>query len=470
MNKTKIVATIGPATKDPKTLEQLINNGVDVIRLNMAHSDYEFCTEVIDDLDTINKKLNTAVSVLLDLEGPGIRTGKFSNGKAKFHEGDRIRMYTDGRTGNSVGFSVNYSNIIHDLKYRSIIKLSMGQVILEVVEKAENYAVCEVIIGGTVESLSEVHLPGIKLQRKFLTNQDKEDILFANKVGADFISVSNVTSAEDVLEINDLLIELGNDHIGLLAKIQNEEAVNNLNSIIEVSDGVILARSDLAIELPIETVPNIKNRCINKCAEKSKISIITAELDSFLTKEILPNRSEVSDLANAVSRCVDAILLTGETSVGAHPIEAVQQLENVIKEAEKEIDYDYFFNQALKIKNKNITSTVASVVALGAIEINAQAIIIVTNSGYTAKRMSRLKPPCVILAAVPNLKAAKSLNLHFGVEPILVEEYDFDAIAGESIVVAKKLLDLKSGDKVIITGGYPFKEVNHTNFMKIEEI
>ena len=470
MNKTKIIATIGPATKDPATIEELINNGVDVVRLNMSYSNYEFCTEVSDELSAINKKLNTAISLLLDLEGPCIRTGEFSNGKAKFSQGERIRMYIDGRVGNDVSFSVSYSNIIKDLKYRSIIKLSLGEVVLEVVEKAEDYAVCEVIKGGTVESLSKVYLPGIKLHRKFLTKQDKEDILFANKVGANFISISNVTCAEDVLEVNDLLIEMGTDHIGLLAKIQNEEAVNNLNSIIEVSDGVILARSDLAIELPIETIPNIKNRCISKCAEKSKISVITAELNSFLTKEVTPSRSEVSDLAGAVSDCVDAILLTGETSVGLHPIEAVKQIETVIKAAEKEIDYDYFFNQALKAKNKNITSTVAAVVALGAIEINAEAIIIVTNSGYTAKRMSRLKPPCVILAAVPNLEAAKSLNLHFGVEPILVEGTDFDEIAGKSVLEAKRLLGLKHGDKVIITGGYPFKEVNHTNFMKIEEI
>lgn len=470
MNKTKIIATIGPSSYKPEVLEELVNSGIDVIRLNMSYSDYSFCRQIIERIDEINEKLNTSVSIMLDLEGPCIRTGDFSAGGADFTTGDRIRMYMKPIQGNNVQFSVNYPRLIEDLKYHSIIKLNNGKVILEVAEKGMDYAVLEVIHGGHVDSQSKVYLPSVKLNRKFLTKQDKEDILFAHKMDVDFISISNVSGAEDVLEVNDLLIELGNDHIGLLAKIQNNRAVQELDTIIDVADGLILSRSDLAIEMPIEEVPNVKNEIIRKCHVGGKISIITAELDSFLTKEIEPSRSEVSDLANTVSDCVDAIMLTGETTIGAHPVAAVKQIEKIIKASEREIDYEYFFNNALKTKVKNVASTVATSVALGAASLEAKAIIIATNSGYTARQMSRLRPPCIVIAAAPSSRIAKALNLHFGIVPVVVDGFDFDTISAKSTAITQKLLNLKKGDKVIITGGYPFKEVKHTNFMKIDEI
>ncbi len=470
MNKTKVVASIGPLTYRKGILEEMIISGADVIRLNMSYSDYAFCKRVIEDIDEINKKLGSSVAVMLDLEGPCIRTGEFKDGQAEFRTGDRIRLYMNPVVGTGIQFSVNYAKLIKDLRFHSIIKLNEGKVILEVEEIGLDYVVCEVIRGGLVDSLSKVYLPGVKLNRKFLTKQDHEDILFASKIGADFLCISNVTTAEDVLEINGLLIELKNDHMAVLAKIQNDRAVEEIDKIIDVSDGIILSRKDLAIGISMEEVPNIKRRVIRQCRENGKICIISAELDSFLNKEIIPSRSEVSDLANTVSECVDAILLAGETTNGAHPVAAVKQIEKIVNVSENNIDYNYYFQASLNKEVKSIARTISSSVVLGALELESKAIIVATSTGYTAKQISRLRPPCIIIAVAPNEKVAKSLNLHFGVVSVIVDGYDFDTFSAKAVLLAEKLLELKQGDKIIITGGYPFKKVKHTNFMKIEEI
>lgn len=470
MNKTKIIATIGPASNKMDVLEKLIVNGVDVIRLNMSYSDYGFCKNVIEKVEEINRKIGSNISIMLDLEGPCIRTGEFQGGFAEFKKGERIRMYMNPTICNGFQFSINYPKLIDDLKYRSVIKLMDGKVELEVVEKGLDYAVCEVTRGGRVDSLSKLYLPGIKLNRKFLTKQDREDIAFAHKMDVDFLEISNVSDAEDIMEVNDLLIELENDHIGLIAKIQNERAVKSLDRIIDTADGILLARGDLAVELPLEKVPNIKSNVIRKCHEKGKISIITAELESFLSVDTLPSRAEVSDLANSVTESVDAILLTGETTIGPNPIEATKEVERIIRTAESSIDYEYYFDNISKTKVNDIAGTIASSVALGATTLDCKAIIIATNTGYTARQMSRLRPPCMVIAASANAKIARTLNLYFGVLPVVVNEDTFDSISEKSINIAKETLELQKGDKVIITGGYPFKKVKHTNFMKIDEI
>lgn len=470
MNKTKIIATIGPASNKMEVLEELILSGIDVVRLNMSYSDYSFCKDVIENVEAINKKLGSNVSVMLDLEGPCIRTGEFQGGYAEFKKGERIRMYMNPTICNGFQFSINYPKLIDDLKFRSVIKLMDGKVVLEVVEKGLDYAVCEVVKGGRVDSLSKLYLPGVKLNRKFLTKQDREDILFASKMDVDFIEISNVSDAEDIMEVNDLLIELENDHIGLIAKIQNASAVKSLDRIIDVADGILLARGDLSVELALESVPNIKNEIIRKCHSKGKVSIITAELDSFLTDECIPSRAEVSDLSNSVSASVDAILLTGETTIGPNPIMAVKEVEKIVRTAESSIDYEYYFDNIMKSSSDNISGTIARSVALGATTLDCKAIIIATNTGYTARQMSKLRPPCMIVAAAANERVARSLNLYFGVLPIVVGDFDFDSINERAISIVKEPLNLETGDKVIVTGGYPFKKVKHTNFMKIDEI
>lgn len=470
MSKTKIISTIGPKSYSSDDLEALIKAGTDVIRFNMSYADYDFCKDVILTLDEINKKYGKFVATMVDLEGSCLRTGKFVGGQATFNQNDKIRIYVTNTLGDLTHFSVNYPGLINDLKYRTIIKMNEGNVQLQVVEKGIDYVVCHVLKGGTVKDNSKIYIPGITLNKKFLTKQDKDDILFAHKMGVDFLSISNVSNSEDVLEVNDLLIELGNNHIVLLAKIENKNAVIDMDNIIKVSDGIILSRNDLAVEIPMEEVPSVKHKVIKKCQEQGKISIISAELTSFMQKAIVPNRTEVSDIANAVIDGVDALMLTAETTIGLHPKEAVNTMQTVIKTAEENINYEYFFDISLKSEVKNITSTISSSVVLGARKLNCKAIIVATNSGYTARKMSRFRPPCPIVAVAQNIKVVKSLSLYFGVLPLKISGDEFDLIIEQSKREVVKSLALKPGDKIIITGGFPFKKIKHTNFMKIEEI
>ena len=470
MEKTKLIATVCESKNECRQIEEFIKSGIDVIRLNMSYSSQEICRRLINIIDETNKKLGTNTAVMLDLEGPCVRTGTFIGGKANLNTGDKIRIYMNEIKGNMTGFSVNYSNLVNDLKYHTKIKLSKGNVILQVIEKGLDYVVCDVLKGGEVTDHSKIYLPETKISRKFLTKQDYNDILFADEMNVDFISVSSISSAEDVLEINDLLIELKNEHIGLLAKIENKRAVDDIDNIINIADGIILDRGDLGIELPIEIVPNIQKKIIHKCYQEGCLMVITAEFNSFLTRKAIPNRAEVSDLSTLVSEAIDAIMLTSETTVGAHPVDTVRIVSKIIKESEDSIDYGYFFRKSLNEKQKSITSTVSSSVVLGANELDCKAILVATNYGKTARRISQLKPPCPIVAATSNHEVVKSLQLHFGVLPVTAQGDTLDELTENVKKQITTTFNLNKGDKIIITGGYPFKKVTYTNFMQIDEI
>ena len=470
MEKTKLIATVCENKNEVKQIEEFIKSGIDVIRLNMSYSSQDVCRRLIKIINETNERLGTNTAIMIDLEGPCIRTDTFTGGKAYLNTGDKIRIYMNETKGNMTGFSVNYPNLVNDLKYHTKIKLSKGNVILQVTEKGLDYVVCAVLKGGEVTDNSKIYLPETRPNRKFLTEQDYQDILFANEMGVDFIGVSGVSSAEDVLEINDLLIELKNEHIGLLAKIENKRAVEDIDNIINIADGIILDRGDLGIEMPIEIVPNIQKKTIHKCYEQGCLIIVTAEFNSFLTKKSVPNRAEVSDLSTLVSEAIDAIMLTSETTVGAHPIDTVRIVSKIIRESEDSIDYGYFFRKSLNEKQKNITSTVSSSVVLGANELDCKAILVATTYGRTARRISQLKPPCPIVAAASSNEVVKSLQLHFGVLPVNAKGDTLDELTENVKKEIETTLKLNPGDKIIITGGYPFKKVKYTNFMQIDEI
>lgn len=470
MEKTKLIATVCESKNEQKQIEEFIKSGIDVIRINMSYSSHDVCRRLIKIIDETNEKLGTNTAVMLDLEGPCIRTGTFIGGKTHLNTGDKIRIYMNETKGNMTGFSVNYPNLVNDLKYHTKIILSKGSVILQVIEKGLDYVVCDVLKGGEVTDHSKIYLPETIMSRKFLTNRDYEDILFAHEMNVDFIVVSSISSAEDVLEINDLLIELKNEHIALLAKIENKRAVEDIDNIINIADGIILDRGDLGIELPIEVVPIIQKKIIHKCNKEGCLMVITAEFNSFITKKSVPNRAEVSDLSTLVSEAIDAIMLTSETTIGAHPVDTVRVVSKIIKESEDSIDYKYFFKNSLNEKQKSITATVSSSVVLGANELDCKAILVATNFGKTARRISGLKPPCPIIAAASNPSVVKSLQLYFGVLPVQAEGNTIDELTENVKQKLETTYKLNKGDKIIITGGYPFKKVKHTNFMQIDEI
>lgn len=471
MNKTKIIATIGPASNDKEVLKSLITEGMDVIRLNLSHANYDFCTDVIDKIHELNDELGTNVSIMLDTEGPNVRIGKFVGGKAFLNRGDYIRIYMDDLIGDSTKFSVNYKGLLNDVKYNTILKLDDGMIELQVVEKGTNYLLCEVLKEGVIENNKGLNVPGTKLSMPFLSKKDRNDILYASQMKVDYLALSFVSSAEDVLNVNDILIDLNNDHIGIIAKIENERAVEEIDEIIKVSEGIMIARGDLGVEVPMERVPGIQKSIISKCHSMGKVSIVATELLSTMENNTRPTRAEVSDVANAVLDGADAVMLSGETTVGNFPLETLSMMEKIIESAEEDINYLELLDKAMRTEKQDITGMIAYSVAECADRLKCKAIIAPTISGYTARKMSRFRPSCPIIAVSPDINTVKSLNLHFGVTPVLIEDLSsFDKIIKKSKEITKKLMDTTDGDKIIVTGGYPFKEVKHTNFMKIEEL
>lgn len=470
LNKTKVIATIGPSTMEKEQLRKLMENGVDVVRLNMSHASYNFCNDIIDKIRELNKELNLSVAIMIDLIGPEVRTGKFLNGRAYFRKGDKIRIYIDEVMGDSTKFSIDYPNLIKEINFNSIIKVKDGLMLYEVIDIKPDCIVCEVLTDGILTDCQSVTVDGIKFNMPMLSRKDEDDILFAHKVNVDFLALSYVSSQDEVLAVNDILIKLKNDHIGIISKIEDEEAIENLDEIIRVSDGIMIARGDLGTSIPIERIPGVQKKIINKCHEAGVVSIVATEMLSSMESSSRPTRAEVSDVANAVLDGVDAVMLSGETTIGKFPVETLSMMEKIINSAEKDIDYLDFTN-SVKDSHNDITSVLAHNVCTSSNKLKCSCIIAPTMSGYTARKMSRYRPPCPIIAVSPNEETVKSLQLHFGVNPVLIDELSsLDKIVEESKKIVFKLISTKPGDKIIITGGYPFSEVKSTNFMKIEEL
>lgn len=468
INKTKVISTIGPVTMEKEQIKKLMINGTDVIRVNMSHADYNFCRNVVDNVNELNKELHLSIALLMDLCGPEVRIGEFVNGQAFFRKGDRVRIYMDEVMGDNTKFSVNYPNLIQEITYNNILCIKDGTMNMEVIEILQDFFVCEVLNDAIIESNQNLTVQGVKLKLPYLTNKDETNIAIANKLGFDFISIPFVECSEHVLSINDILINMNNEHIGIISKIETEEGVNNIDEILRVSDGIMIARGDLGVSVSIERVPGIQKKIIKKCHDTGKVSIVCTEIMSSMEQMSRPTRAEVSDVANAVLDGTDAIMLSGETTVGKYPIETLKIVEKIINSAEKDIEYEDYLNDNIA---SDITNIIAQNVVNSALKLKCCAVIAPTNSGYTARMMSRYRPMCPIIAVSPNEKTVKSLQLNFAVNPVLIEELNsFDKIINLSKKITFDLISTKPGDKIIITGGYPFNEVKFTNFMKIEEL
>lgn len=471
MNKTKIIATIGPASKDKEIIRRLIKSGMDVVRLNLSHASHSFCEDIIKKVADLNDELGSNIAIMLDTKGPDIRIGKFTGGSATLKKSDKIRIYMAPLLGDHTKFSINYPNLINDVSFGTVIKLNDGHIDLSVLDTSGDSILCEVLTDGVVEDHKGINVPGVQLDRPFITPEDREDILFANRMNVDFLALSFTTGAEDVLEVGDMMIQLHNDHMGIIAKIENAQGLEDIDEIIKVADGVMVARGDLGAEVPAERIPGIQKNIISKCHVAGKVSIVATEMMSSMETESRPTRAEVSDVANAVLDGADAVMLSGETTTGAYPVETVQMMDRIIGSAEQDFNYLDFLDRAMRTEKQDITGLISYSVAECANRLKCRAIIAPTVSGYTARKMSRFRPVCPILALSPNKQTVKSLALHFGVHAMLVDELtSFDKIMKLAITMAKEVLQTNAGEKIIVTGAYPMKDTRHTNFMQIEEL
>lgn len=470
MKKTKIIATIGPSSFNTNTIYDMVKSGADVIRINLSHADFKFCDKAIKMIREVEKKLEKPIGIMLDLCGPSVRVDKFIENTATLQKDKEIKLYNYPVICNNTQFSVNYPDYIKDIDVDDEILLNDGKVVLKVIEKEHDYLNLQVIEGGTIRSNETIYLRNKSIPMPFINEKDHDAILYGIKKNIDFLALSYVRDEQDVLSVVDMLIEKANNHIEIISKIENMSSINNLEEIVKVSDGVMVARGDLAIEVSFEKLPTLSKMILNKTREYEKIGIVATDFLLSMEEELRPARSEITDIYNAVMDKCDAILLSGETTIGKHPVLAVDTLSKILGSAEEDFDYDSNIQETFQNSMTDITSNIAYSVFNAAKNLSARCIITNTNSGYTALKISHIKCPCPIIAFSPNLDTLRLLTINYGVIPKRsIECKSTDTIVKMCVKKARSEFDFEEGDIVIITGGFPINTKN-TNFMKIEVI
>lgn len=470
MNKTKVIASIGPASQDEATLKALMMNGIDAVRINMSHADFAFCDDIVRKVQTLNQTLKKNVAIMVDIPGPTVRIDRVKDGCVTFKAGTTVCIHMKEITGDHTKISVNYPGLASDVKCHSIIKIDDGKIILEVIDKEPEMLICNVIQGGLVRDHKSLNVPGVPLNIPFLRDYDRQIITYAHQNHLDFLALSFVRSSEDILEVNDLLIELGNDHLGIVAKIENEQAIEDIDQIIKASDAVMVVRGDLGVEIPFERLPGLQKMILRKCHIAGVVSIVATEILSSMEDEMIPTRAEVSDLANAVLDGVDAVMLSGETTTGKYPVETTMMMERIIASSEEDINYYEFVETSMRTEKQDITGNIAYSVTDCANRLKCIAIVAPTVTGYTARKISRFRSSCPIIALCPDPETARSLALHFAVQPVHVKKLDqLDKMIHVAKECVKTYIERNEGH-YILTGGYPFEGVKHTNFMRIEKL
>lgn len=471
-NQTKIICTIGPASQSFEVMKDLVNAGMDVMRMNFSHGDHDSHLERMNTLKQVNEELGTNIASLLDTKGPEIRTHLFKGGKAEVSQGDTIVVHMEEVEGDSKHFSVNYSKLYLDMEKGQKILVDDGYLELKVIsiDRIKKTITTVAENDHILKNRKGINVPGVKLNLDFISPKDYSDIVWGCENEVDFLAASFVRRASDVQEIRNIMKYSGNKNIQIISKIENKEGVRNIDEIIEASDGIMIARGDLGVEVPAEQVPVIQKEIINKCLAQGKISVTATQMLESMIDHPRPTRAEVSDVANAIYDGTDAIMLSGESAIGKYPVESVNTMNRIACLIESKVDRKDIVKRANKAKgSKAIETSIAISVAYTVIQSEVNLIIVPTVSGATAKYLSKYRPNARILALTSTSKNARGLQLHSCVEPIVIKLVsDTETVVKKAIQIAKKEYGIKKGDRVIVTGGFPIGEP--TNGMRIIDI
>lgn len=469
MKKTKIICSIGPSSENLIVLTEMAKAGMNVARINFSHGTYEEKIKTVDTIKQLNETLNVDIAILYDTKGPDLRTGVVENNAVKLVPGKSIKLIKERIIGTKQRISVNHGRALDILKVGTEILIDDGLMKLIVTDKDEEGITCDIINGGVLSSRKSINVPGINLEMDFISKQDHEDIIFACQNDGDFLALSFVNNKEDIIAVRHILEENGRSDMQIIAKVESVESINNIDEIIKASDGIMIARGDLGVEVPLSKLPILQKQIIDKCRKHGKICIVATEMMASMYQNARPSRAEISDIANAVFDGTDAVMLSGETTVGKYPVLATKHMAEACAEAEQYYDYTA---QALSPKVHNIPATIARNVVESANLLDVKAIVAATKSGYTAKLISNLKPKPPILATCMSHQVAKSLALNYGVYPCVVDRFfSFENIVDTSKEKAVDQLKLSENDLIIITCGTPvLNKEKTTNFMKIERI
>ncbi len=473
MRKTKIVCTIGPASESIEKLTQLMEAGMNVARLNFSHGDFEEHGARIKNIREASKKIGKNIAILLDTKGPEIRTHNMVNGTIELQVGTKCIISMTEVEGTPEKFSVTYEGLIDDVQVGSKILLDDGLIGLEVeqLDKENGDIHVKVLNTGTLKNKKGVNVPGVSVKLPGITEKDANDILFGIEQNVDFIAASFVRRASDVLEIRQLLEKNNGTHIHIIPKIENQEGVDNIEEILEVSDGLMVARGDLGVEIPAEEVPLVQKDLIKKCNALGKPVITATQMLDSMQRNPRPTRAEASDVANAIFDGTDAIMLSGETAAGTYPVEAVQTMHNIASRAESALDHKNLLSNLSKNNEHTITDAIGESVAHTALNLNVNAIITSTESGHTARMISKYRPKAPIVAVTANDYVVRRLALVWGVYPQLGQKsITTDEVLDNAVDESLNSGLVSHGDLVVITAGVPIGQAGTTNLMKIHVV
>ena len=471
MRKTKIICTIGPASDNEETLTAMCRAGMNVARINFSHGTHAEHQAKMDLIKKIRKKLNLPIAIMLDTKGPEYRIRTFAQGKVVLKEGDQFTFTTEQIVGDEHRVSVSYAGLIHDLSVGDKILLNNGLLAFQVEKLTDTDAICRVLVGGETSNNKSMSFPNKILNQVYLSEQDKKDILFGVQNDVDYIACSFVSRRQDLDDIHAFLKEQGRDDIGLIAKIENQPGIDNIEEICQACEGIMIGRGDLGVEVPFEQLPAIQKQLITKCRLLGKRVITATEMLESMIHNARPTRAEISDVANAVYDGSSAIMLSGETAAGKYPVETVATMSRIAEEMEKSIHYAGRFHSTTDFQIKDTVDAISHATCGVAIDIGANAIVACSLSGMTVRMVSRFRPPMDILGLTTNERTWRRLALSWGVTPALCDEFtSTDVLFYNAQQVAKKTFNLKKGDKIVITGGVTNGKSGNTNLIKVENI
>ena len=470
MKKTKIICTIGPASQSPEKIRELMAAGMNVARFNFSHGSYEEQAAKYKAVVEAREEMELPIATLQDTKGPEIRLRDFKNGKEELKAGQEFILTTEEIEGTSEKASITYKGLVHDVKAGFSILIDDGLIELKVQKITDTDIICHVINGGFVSDKKGINVPEANLSMPFISEADHNDILFGIKMGFDFLAASFVRCKEDVLEIREILKE-HDSKMKIIAKIENLQGIRNLDEILEVSDGIMVARGDMGVEVPMEEVPIIQKMIIKKAVAKGKHVITATQMLESMTKNPRPTRAETTDVANAIYDGTTAIMLSGESASGLYPVEAVKTMSKIAERTERDVDYVARFKRAGIDQDVNITTAISHATCETAIELKAAAIISVTMSGFTAKMITKYKPNCEIISCTMDPMVCRQSNLLWGVNPILIQKKDTaDDLFQEALNASERAGLIKRGDTVVLTAGVPLGISGKTNMIRVVEV
>ena len=470
MRKTKIICTIGPASENEEVLTKMFEAGMNVARLNFSHGSHEEHQKKIDLIKRVREKMNLPIAIMLDTKGPEYRIRSFKNGKVTLKEGDTFTFCAEEIEGDETRVSVNYKRLAQDLSVGDRVTVNNGMVVFRVTEISGEDVVCKVVTGGTLSNKKSMSFPNKVMSGPYLSEQDKADILFGIRNDVDFVAASFVSTAQDAQDLRDFLDANGGEDIEIVAKIENRAGVDNVEAICQICGGIMIARGDLGVEIPFVEVPSVQKELTRKCRMMGKRVITATEMLESMIQNPRPTRAEITDVANAVYDGTSCVMLSGESAAGNYPVEAVKVMAEIAEFTEHHNDYKQRF-LSTEYVGKNNLDNISHAVCSMAMDLNAKAIVVCSVSGKTAMLVSRFRTPVNIIGMTTDPKIWRRLSMSWGVTPVLAESFpNMDVMFHFAKLNAKQVLNLKSGDNILLTGGPINGQSGNTNTIKIEVI